>query len=415
MAEFTGERVVPGQVDPDLWNEHRSRYLFAQRYAQGRRVVDLGCGTGYGSAILGDVAREVIGIDIAPEAIAFARERFRTPRSLVRFQEASATSTGLPEQSCEVVVAFEVIEHLADWRDLLTEARRLLTPEGVLLVSTPNRLYYAEARGESGPNPFHVHEFDYDEFQRELEAHFAHVVLYTQNHAAALAFSPPIQQCAGDGHIAPAGDGREAHYFLAVCGQLPESQPRPFAFVPEAANVLRERERHIAKLTGSLAQVQADHVHLLELHRTVQAELDERHRWVSEVEQKLAEAKERVLNLQNEVAAAHEGYSAQLRTLDKELATTREAYAAQLQQREEELTTARQRFEETRAELTTKGEELVRTVELLDRAEATVVERTAWAQGLEREKQQLQATLDVVRSSRWVKLGRTLSVGPEVG
>jgi hypothetical protein len=49
LAEFTGERVIPGQVDADLWNEHFARYLFASRLARGRRVVDLGSGSGYGA------------------------------------------------------------------------------------------------------------------------------------------------------------------------------------------------------------------------------------------------------------------------------------------------------------------------------------------------------------------------------
>ena len=73
MAEFTGERVIPGQVDLDLWNEHYARYLFATRLCRGKRVLDLGCGCGYGSALLAEAAARVTGIDSAPEAIAYAR------------------------------------------------------------------------------------------------------------------------------------------------------------------------------------------------------------------------------------------------------------------------------------------------------------------------------------------------------
>ena len=63
------------------------------------------------------------------------------------------------------MVAFEVIEHLEDWRDFLREVRRVLAPRGQFIVSTPNKLYYTESRGATGANPFHVHEFDFEEFR----------------------------------------------------------------------------------------------------------------------------------------------------------------------------------------------------------------------------------------------------------
>src|SRR5579864_4749519 len=79
LAEFTGERLVPDQVDVDLFNEHLARYAFAARLAHGKRVLDAGCGTGYGSAELAHTALAVTGADIAAEAIAFAREHYRLP------------------------------------------------------------------------------------------------------------------------------------------------------------------------------------------------------------------------------------------------------------------------------------------------------------------------------------------------
>jgi len=75
--EFTGERVIPGQVDADLLNEHLARYAFAARLARGKRVLDAGCGAGYGSAELAKFALSVVGADIAGEAVDFAREHYR--------------------------------------------------------------------------------------------------------------------------------------------------------------------------------------------------------------------------------------------------------------------------------------------------------------------------------------------------
>src|SRR5215208_5162062 len=84
LVEFTGERVIPGQVDIDLLNEHMARYAFAARLASGKRVLDAGCGAGYGSAELAHAAQTVVGIDVAAEAMDFAREHYRLPN--LRFE-----------------------------------------------------------------------------------------------------------------------------------------------------------------------------------------------------------------------------------------------------------------------------------------------------------------------------------------
>jgi len=160
VSEFTGERVIPGQVNDDLWAEHVARYALATRFAQGRRVLDLGCGTGYGTADLAQAASAAVGVDLAPDAISYALRHFPS----VRFLECSASAVPFPPASIDLVTAFEVIEHLQDWRALLAEAQRVLDPNGLLIVSTPNKRYYAEARAKSGPNPFHEHEFAFQEF-----------------------------------------------------------------------------------------------------------------------------------------------------------------------------------------------------------------------------------------------------------
>ena len=84
LAEFTGERLIPGEVDVDLLNEHMARYHFAVRLARGKRVLDAGCGAGYGSAELADVAESVTGIDIAPEAVEYARAHYALPNLALR-------------------------------------------------------------------------------------------------------------------------------------------------------------------------------------------------------------------------------------------------------------------------------------------------------------------------------------------
>jgi len=135
LVEFTGERVIPGQVNDDLWSEHLARYAYARRYAEGRRVLDAGCGTGYGSAELAQSALVVTGIDVAPQAIEFARATYPIPS--LRFLVSSCAVMPFPENAFDLVVAFEVIEHLPDHRAFLQECARVLTRHGLFIVSSP--------------------------------------------------------------------------------------------------------------------------------------------------------------------------------------------------------------------------------------------------------------------------------------
>src|ERR1700722_5875027 len=90
LVEFTGERVIPGEVDADLLNEHLARYAFAARLSRRKRVLDAGCGAGYGSAELARTAASVLGIDCSAEAIAYARAQYPVPN--LRFEEGDCLS-----------------------------------------------------------------------------------------------------------------------------------------------------------------------------------------------------------------------------------------------------------------------------------------------------------------------------------
>ena len=221
-TEFTGERVIPGQVEDNLFNEHLARYRFAARLwreagQRAGRVLDAGCGAGYGTAELAATGAEALGIDVSQEAVALARESY--PH--VRFEQGSCLSIPAETQAFRMITAFEVIEHLDDWRGFLREAARVLDDAGWLLVSTPNRLYYAESRQKAGPNPFHVHEFTEEEFQGELAQVFPQVKMLLQNHCEGIAFSSDEAQSAGVEISDRKADPDAAHFFLAVCGKQP--------------------------------------------------------------------------------------------------------------------------------------------------------------------------------------------------
>jgi SAM-dependent methyltransferase len=369
VSEFTGERVIPGQVNDDLWAEHVARYALATRFAQGRRVLDLGCGTGYGTADLARIASSAVGVDVAPEAIAYADHHFPS----ARFLQCSANAVPFPPASFDLVTAFEVIEHLRDWRALLAEAHRVLEPNGLLLVSTPNQRYYAEARAKSGPNPFHEHEFEFTEFRAALREFFPHVQILFQDRVEAFAFYGGTQTSRTEADLArPSGDPETANFFIGVCSSAPLPPLPGFLYAPRVANLLREREQHIRLLEQELTQVRT---------------------WL---DQTTADRNHLQLQLESEQARA-----LHIITELNEENRRKTEWALEIDQR---LT----------AEIEQRTQQLAEAVRLLDTAEATVIERTDWARRLDAELQETIAQLEMVRQSRWLKLGRQLGLGPQV-
>lgn len=435
MAEFTGERVIPGEVNPDLWNEHLARYAFASRFAHAKRIVDVGCGAGYGAAQLAQAAANVIAIDLASAAVSYARTHYSAPN--LHYLRGACGALPVASSSVDVVVSFELIEHVPDWREFLGEVRRVLAPQGQFIVSTPNKFYYGESRGPSGPNPFHVHEFEFEEFRAELGRHFRHTAFLLQNHADAIVFQPLEAGAGGQVRIEhDEAASTESHFFIAVCGLAPGPPLSTFVYVPRSANVLRERELHIHRLEGELAikdqwleEAKQEHQELLGVFRAQTADLEERNRWAEDLDSKLKQAGERVVGLQEELARQQAtalevaaAYESKVKELEQESARTAQ-WAIDTEARLTKELAAAQSFLEVKCkELEDKCQELAACVNLLHAAEATVEERTAWAlrvQGeLERAQAEIEKTtalLNFVKASRWVRFGRVIGLGPELG
>ncbi len=169
---------IPERIDPsDLPTEpaHLARYLFAGHWVPGRRVTDLGCGTGYGCRLLAAAgAASVEGVDVNAAIVREAQSAFGRPT--VHFTLADAASP-LPMRSADVLVCFEVVEHVREPHGLLGNAAAALAKDGVFLVSTPNA--GAFVGGHSG-NPYHLREYTLAEFTTLLQSHFSSVSMYFQ-------------------------------------------------------------------------------------------------------------------------------------------------------------------------------------------------------------------------------------------
>lgn len=225
---FDGERFTPECVR-EIRYEHLARYAFALGLARGKRVLDAACGEGYGSAMLASAAASVLGVDVAPDAIAHAKARYGTQANL-RFSHMDCTALDVPAASFDMVVSFETIEHVAAQRELIAGFARALTAEGLLIVSSPDKRTYSDISGFR--NEFHVRELYRDELLALLGEHFPQVRLYGQkllfqsvtwnlgNHPRTVVTST---QSASHANPRPGLDYAPL-YFIAVCsrGPLPE-------------------------------------------------------------------------------------------------------------------------------------------------------------------------------------------------
>ena len=166
------ERFEPVQSTGRIVYEHLHRYALSRDYVAGKRVLDIGCGAGYGTDLLAEQAREAVGVDIDRGAVARATKAYRRPN--LSYQVADCYDLPFADGEFDAVVANEMIEHIDRQDDFLKEARRVLKTGGLLIVSTPNRPIYNRYKS---PNPFHVAEMDIPEFRHLLEGHFASVRL----------------------------------------------------------------------------------------------------------------------------------------------------------------------------------------------------------------------------------------------
>lgn len=232
---FTGERMIPElNKGKTFYYEHLLRYLFASQFIQNKKVLDAGCGAGYGTRMLYELGgREITGSDISKEAIEYAMASYRKPG--VQFIEANAEKLPDFKEKFEVVVAFEILEHLSDQRSFLKGVKANLKSGGILLVSTPNKFTYPSG------NQFHLKELSPGEFKKLLKEYFNYVYLLNQQ----FLFSNSLQLIDKKNNldlgfmnekyikdsmmsINPSIDVKESRYLVAVCSDQKINNISPY-------------------------------------------------------------------------------------------------------------------------------------------------------------------------------------------
>lgn len=173
--EFTGERITTEIFE--YWTlEHLHRYALTFNYIKDKKVVDIASGEGYGSFLMSTLAKEVLGIDISSETVDHAHKKYTN--SNLSFKIGSAIKIPVEAKSIDVVVSFETIEHHSQHEEMMQEIKRILKPDGILIISSPDKKYYSDLPGYN--NPFHVKELYFEDFKSLLNKYFINSHFYFQ-------------------------------------------------------------------------------------------------------------------------------------------------------------------------------------------------------------------------------------------
>ena len=261
--EFTGERYIPTQ-EGQIKYEHLHRYLLALNWVKGQSVLDMASGEGYGSALLATAAKSVIGVDADFRCIAHAREKYHG-YSNVSFVVGSCEAVPLPSHSIDIVVSFETIEHHDKHQEMLREIKRVLRSDGVLIISSPNRLTYSDE--PQYRNPYHVKELYWEELRDLLGQQFQCVEFYGQRLATGSFIYPLHDSTVDTSYIGyttrDTNTVKEVCsipspvYFLAVCSDNSQTLQRPGSssiYIDREVDIFRDHVEQIAELARTRQQ-----------------------------------------------------------------------------------------------------------------------------------------------------------------
>ncbi len=408
MSEFTGERFHP-EMAGQIAFEHLHRYYLAAALCKRKRVLDVACGEGYGSAILAAHAEVVTGADIASEAVTHARERYARPN--LAFVEASAAELPFGDASFDVVVSFETIEHHDRHKEMISEISRVLAPGGLLIISSPNKQYYSIETGYV--NPFHVKELFRDEFVALVAGRFPHTRLLSQRVVHGSLVVPEDKPGAAfrsmrlksDALEAQSGLGRPLYdILLASDGKLPSLHASLFEqdmYELDAATFygvhlperVAEGDNKVAQLEIALQEKPASEAALREMLDAGSARLsgllsDTRESLLAALEASRAAVEEKDARLQEAAVAAaaaaaeRDAVRASVASLERQLDASRVDFKTEIERREAALSAVQAEGDRRAAELAAAeakcsqvASELERTSTRLEEARAAISER----------------------------------------
>jgi ubiquinone/menaquinone biosynthesis C-methylase UbiE len=314
--EFTGERFVP-EINGDIKYEHLHRYALALDFAEGMSVLDIASGEGYGSAILAKSAHHVTGVDIDPESVSHAQAQYGHFPNL-DFLVGSCSAIPIADASIDVVTSFETIEHHDQHEEMMQEINRVLNVEGLLIISSPNRLIYSDESNRV--NPFHVKELYYEEFLDLLKRHFRQIHIYGQKLetiSCVMSLEPSSRQevksFSGDANalVNSAGHLLSPRYFVAICSnrKTPLTATLESTYFDTSDELLTQLQNAWYSDQAALQQVRVEKAGLQQVITQHQAELHSTRQELAEANlrlRKTGDLQEECEHLKMQVGAANQ-------------------------------------------------------------------------------------------------------------
>jgi ubiquinone/menaquinone biosynthesis C-methylase UbiE len=376
--EFTGERYVPSDQG-QIKYEHLHRYALSLQFAKGKTVLDLASGEGYGAALLANVARSVIGVDIDPVSVDYANDRYSNYGNL-KFSIGSCDAVPLPNNSVDVVTSFETIEHHDRHEEMMSEIKRVLKPGGILIISSPNRLTYSDEPNYS--NPYHVKELYYEELLNLLSRYFKYVKFYGQRMASS-SFVFALENSSQTNWQAYTDTNNTIEqkvcsldapiYFVAICSDREEEVelPADSIYIDRSDDLFKNIYQGWLQTQTELERVQSQlqHIHTdweksqSQLQQT-QAELTQSQSQLQQTQAELTQSQSQLQQTQSELTQSQ----SQLQQTQSELTQSQsqlqqththwEKTQLQLQQTQAELTQSQSQLQQTQAELTQSQSQL---------------------------------------------------------
>jgi GT2 family glycosyltransferase/SAM-dependent methyltransferase/glycosyltransferase involved in cell wall biosynthesis len=344
--EWTGERLTTA-ADGQVETEHLHRYFLARELVRGLDVLDIASGEGYGSALLAQSARSVVGVEIDPTTVAHAASHYSA--SNLTFIQGAAQSIPLGDASVDAVVSFETVEHIYEQEQFLAEIRRVLKPGGIVIISSPNRDVYS-APG-TPPNPHHVRELAEGQFAALVGGQFTHIEMFGQRPivgsvivGAKSAVHPrPVltfDRRSEDIFECSSGFDRILYYLIVASNNSDFRVPDTFYFdlqaiddliatAPALQRALKDRDQELSQRQGEVdrlaetghqlaAEVEHQAATVKRLTLELESESAERHRLTAEIERQTA-AGERLTSQLESLSSQLESQSSQLESQSSEL------------------------------------------------------------------------------------------------
>ena len=383
---YTGERHMTAQPGVDLslgHIDHMVRYASVSPFVTGKRVLDIACGSGYGSQFLAlQGADHVVGVDIDQATIEYARKCHADPN--VTYLRADTHALPLAESGFDVIVSFETIEHLQRPRDFLIELRRVLKPGGQCFISCPN-----DYRPSPWISEFHVNRFKFKEFCDLMVLVFGDTIFLGQHNACTSSLLKP--RAVSERHVAfeaykeplPAGffgnqyldsisSIEDAAGYFAVVGMETSSfvnqvstSENSFQQMLTSMHFYNEEARKTRQETAAVRQQIAELRQQMEAEKSLRVELDAAHaRTIATLQQKLQEQEsahqEQILSLERQLETEH-GVRAEIESArGQEIAMVQQQMQAESERHRHERTQAEQQLSDLREQVRALQQERVR-------------------------------------------------------